>query len=275
LRKEPGSLSSRTADIDGTASYDPQYFDFLRIIEDRHFWFRARTSLLKKLLRDLSAELDSPCRILEIGCGNGNVLRWMRDSCPNGTVVGMDLFPEAVRLARSRAGCEVVAADIGLTPFRRSFHVVGAFDVLEHLEDDIQALENMRELLVRRGKLLLTVPAHPELWSYFDEASRHCRRYKLDELRKKLLAAGFSITFLTYYMAAMYPIIYFGRKLTTAIGRQNRSEGRAYELASKDFRIVPGLNGALAALLQWECDKVARRTTLPFGASLLAIAEVA
>jgi SAM-dependent methyltransferase len=256
-------------------TYDPQYFRLLEAIEDRHFWFRARNRLIRKLLQPMVAEIGSKCRILEVGCGNGNVLRWLRAACPEGTVVGMELFTEALPFARSRAKCDVVTGDIDRAPFSRSFDIVGAFDVFEHLRDDVGALENVRDMLVPGGKLLLTVPAHRELWSYFDDASHHCRRYEREDLKQKLTKAGFHIQYLTYYMASLYPLILVGRKIATVWSRKHVADGRVHELAARDLRIVPGVNAALSRLLMWECDLVARGRTLPIGASLVAIAAAA
>ena len=255
--------------------YAPRYFQTLEAIDDRHFWFRARNFLISRLAGEIAAARGSQCRVLEIGCGNGNALRWVRKAFPDGTVIGMDLFTDALRSAGPRAKCHVVTGDIALPPFERSFDVIAAFDVLEHLPDDLRALENIRNMLVPGGQFLITVPAHRVLWSYFDEASHHCRRYELDELRTKLTATGFRITFLTYYMATMYPLIYIGRKLAGVWGRKHVVNGEVHRLAAQDLRVLPVVNTALAQLLTWECRYVARRRTLPVGASLLAIAQPA
>src|SRR5260370_11422292 len=87
------------------------------------------------------------------------------------------------------------------------------FDVLEHLEDDLGALRAWRLLMADRGRLILTVPAGRALWSYFDEASRHVRRYEIEELRDKLTAAGFEVEFLSPYIGILYPTLWLGRRV--------------------------------------------------------------
>src|SRR5262245_37315921 len=83
----------------------------------------------------------------------------------------------AFKLARMRTdNCLLVQGNASQAPFSKTFHLIGMFDVLEHIQDDIGALRDIRSLLDPDGALLLTVPAHASLWSYFDEASRHCRR---------------------------------------------------------------------------------------------------
>jgi 2-polyprenyl-3-methyl-5-hydroxy-6-metoxy-1,4-benzoquinol methylase len=111
------------------------------------------------------------------------VLRFLEKSCPGGRVTGMDLHGEGLKYARRRVQCPLVQGDVSFPPFGKTFHVVGTFDVIEHIPDDRHILRDLWKLLDHRGTLLLTVPAHPYLWSYFDEAAGHCCRYRLNELR--------------------------------------------------------------------------------------------
>ena len=87
------------------------------------------------------------------------------------------------------------------------------FDVLEHLPNDEAVLHNLHRLLKPDGYLMLTVPANRSLFSYFDEASHHHRRYEYDELECKLIQAGYRIEFMTYYMATIFPMVWLGRRL--------------------------------------------------------------
>jgi SAM-dependent methyltransferase len=248
-------------------SYDPQYFDVLSHIDDRHFWFRTRNQLIHTLAKQIVAGFPSGYKVLEVGCGNGNVLRWLAAACPSGVVVGMDLFAEGLSCARKRADCPLVLADIHRAPFSNVFDLIGLFDVLEHLEDDCAVLESIRSLLSPKGALLLTVPANPALWSHFDESAHHCRRYDHRELGEKLLTAGFDVEFLTPYMASILPLLYAGRKLASKMRTTVR------QTSEYDLKIVPGVNEVLAFLLRQESRIVAARRVLPFGASLLAIAR--
>src|SRR5690349_11902313 len=74
------------------SSYDPDLFRTLFTVEDRHFWFRARNRLIRTLTRQVTARLPAGYRVLEVGCGTGNVLRYLEQASPRGTVIGMDLF---------------------------------------------------------------------------------------------------------------------------------------------------------------------------------------
>ncbi len=147
--------------------YQSHFFDKLADVEDRHFWFRVRNRVVTSLALDLVRPLAPGFRVLEVGCGNGNVLRHLSRAIQNGTVIGLDLFEEGLRLARRRSSAFLVCGDAHSSPFRGCFDVIGVFDVIEHLRDDRQALRDIHSMLTDRGVLLLTVPAHVELVELF------------------------------------------------------------------------------------------------------------
>ena len=253
-------------------SYDPSYFAPLFAIEDRHFWFRARNRVISTLVSQITAGLASGYRVLEVGCGTGNVLRVLEQACPRGLVVGMDLFAEGLQYARQRMSCPLVQGDMHAPPFGTPFDLIGLFDLLEHLPDDVQVLSNLHVMLAPEGALLLTVPAHPSLWSYFDEASHHCRRYELAELESKLIRTGYRVEYLTQYMVSIFPMVWLGRRLAALFDRRPAGDASCtHDLASRDLRIVPVVNDLLAWLLAQEARVIARRCLLPIGTSLLAV----
>lgn len=137
--------------------------------------------------------------------------------------------------------------------------------MIEHLKDDIAVLTVLRDLIAPGGFLVLTFPAHPALWSYFDDYSHRQRRYTSEELSKKLKAAGYEIKYLTPYML---PLIWLGRKLTTIV--RSPSNRSSTKLAEADLRVTPIINRLFFWLLVWESLTIARRGRLPFGASLIA-----
>jgi len=251
------------------SSYDPECFDRLAAVEDRHFWFRARAQVIAAVARRITVAFDPGYRVLEVGCGSGKILGVLEPACPGSRVFGMDLHREGLRHARRRCSQPLVQADILAPPFRASFHLIGLFDVLEHLGDDVAVLERLRPLLAPQGLLLITVPAHPSLWSYFDEWSHHRRRYTAAELRRSLAAAGYQLDFLSPYMCAIFPLLWLGRRIASLRRRP------AGELAGADLQVVPVVNEALAWLLSLEAPWLARRRRLPLGTSILAIARAA
>lgn len=254
--------------------YDPLFYAPLVEAEDRHFWFRTRNRIIDALTRQVVAGRPPGYRVLEVGCGTGNVLRALVQACPQGQVVGMDFFAEALHWARRRCTCPLVRGALQSPPFRASFELIGMFDVLEHLEDDRQALHSLHNLLNPGGALLLTVPAHLALWSYWDEACRHHRRYAAAELEGKLREAGFQVEYLTQFMTLLYPLMWLSRKLKPAVRRAEvEDEAARRKLAVQEFRINPGINQLLEFMLRPEQRLVADRRKLPIGTSLLALAR--
>ena len=254
-------------------SYDPRYFELLAAVENRHFWFRARNRVIAGVVRDITRGWRPGYRVLEVGCGNGNVLQSLASVCTGAKVFGMDLYEEGLRFAKKRSGCPLIRGDIHNAPLRAGFGLIGLFDVLEHLPDDSQILADLRCLVAPGGTLLLTVPAHMSLWSYFDVGSHHCRRYSRMELRSKLVKAGFEVIYITDFMAPLFPLIWLGRRLAKLLHGGPNGLDAASELTSQEFRIVPVLNGVMASILSLEARWIARGHTIPIGASLLAVAR--
>ena len=118
---------------------------------------------------------------------------------------------------------------------------------------------------------MLTVPAHQYLWSYFDEAAQHCRRYSSREIRARLIEAGFEVEFLSQFMTCIFPIVWLFRKIGTR--RRRRSPEDAKTLALREFRVVPVINGLLTAMLRLETFWLSRGWRLPIGTSLIVIAR--
>ena len=251
--------------------YDPTFFDRLALIEDCHFWFRSRSRLIFDVSSKISRDLPPASRILEVGCGTGNVLKCLELAYPQGTVFGLDFWQEGLQYARRRTSCPLIRADLNLHPFRTPFHVIGIFDVLEHISDDQRALEDLCSMLVPGGTLLITVPAHQWLWSYFDEAARHCRRYSVADLSTKLELAGFRIDFLTQFMACTLPLLAAVRKLPLLMNGGKAADDR--QLAGREFRVIPVLNAALTGIANVESWWASRGHRLPWGSSILAVAR--
>lgn len=250
--------------------YDPAFFDELAAIEDQHFWFRARNRLIYELAKKICSHIEPGYRVLEVGCGTGNVLRALRDACSAGRVVGLELWFEGIRHAQRRVGDWLVQGDVRSLPFGSQFNLVGLFDVLEHLPEERETLRAVHSVLISGGKLMLTVPAHQFLWSHFDEAARHCRRYSEAGIRERLMEAGFQVEYLSQFMACIFPIVWVFRKAGKF--RSQNDTGRSRNWAARELRIVPGVNWVLTSLLILEARWLARGHRLGFGTSFVVIA---
>ncbi|HEX7557335.1 MAG TPA: class I SAM-dependent methyltransferase [Leptolinea sp.] len=253
-------------------SYDPHYFEPLFAAEERHFWFTARNKVISSLVRKSLTD-RTEVHLLEVGCGTGNVLRALEKEFPDFHLVGMDLFQEGLKFARRRVNCALVQADLAYPPFGRLFDLIGLFDVLEHIKEDNLVLKHIFEMVRPDGWMLLTVPANPSLWSYFDVASHHVRRYTVEDLREKVQSAGFEVQFASPYMSATYPLVWFNRhsKNKAAINDESKVQSQAED----ELKNIPVVNDILRGILSLEAGWLSRGNLLPFGSSLVLLAHKA
>jgi SAM-dependent methyltransferase len=254
-----------------TDGYDPQFFAKIAAVEGKHFWFCARARIIACVVRQVVSSFQPGYRFVEAGCGTGMVLRELVRVCKGGDVSGIDLFPEAVAFAAERASCPVKVGDLEEPTVLGEADVVGTFDVLEHLADDRKILNGLNRILKPKGILILTVPAHMSLWSYFDVASRHYRRYTAAQLSQVLRESGFEVEYLTEFMMSLFPLLWLLRRLHGGTGEMDREN--AVEKTANELTIVPIVNGILKLILTWEAFAIRRRWRLPIGTSLLAVAR--
>lgn len=241
---------------------DPAFFSQLAAVEDDHFWFETRRKLILGLANGMFPNASS---YLEIGCGNGFVLDAIARSRPWKRVAGTELHPAALKYARERAGesAELLQVDAREIPARESFDLVGAYDVIEHIDEDEAVLSEIRETLRPGGGALITVPQHPWLWSRMDEISFHKRRYRPGELEKKAREAGFEVLRTTSFNMLLMPLAVLNR-MSEKLSRQRNEQASHFDAELKPNRYV---NSVLKTVLNAEVVGTLRGLTWPFGTS--------
>jgi SAM-dependent methyltransferase len=228
--------------------------------EDRHWWYRGRRKVLDRVIAGL--RLPARAEILDAGCGSG---RNMIELARHGAVTGVELSETSVRLARERAAGEVIEGSVLEMPFEAdSFDLAASLDVIEHLEDDIAALRELRRVVKPGGALLVTVPAYQWLWSGHDEVNHHFRRYTRRSLQCAGEQAGWQQARTTYFNSLLLPAAIMLRVLD----RFNRKTTES----SLDLWVPPApINWLLERPLQLEAAMIARGGRIPAGLSLLAV----
>jgi len=133
--------------------------------------------------------------IMEIGCSSGFLIRDLATSFPEAVIVGADVVKEPLyRLAKTLPGVPLIRFDLLQCPLpNQSVDVLVMLNVLEHIEDDVGALQKAFNLLKPGGALIIEVPAGPRLYDAYDAELHHFRRYAASELGDKLAAAGFNV----------------------------------------------------------------------------------
>jgi len=235
-------------------------YERLYSVEQKHFWHRTRKQTILAVAKELVKELPRNYQVLEIGCGTGDVLQSLQRICSGGKVTGVDVDSEALGYARRRVTCQLIQGDINSLQLGR-FNLICMFDVLEHIRTDLALLKFLLDnCLEKEGFLLLTVPANPSLWSDFDIYSGHYRRYDSKALKTNLELVGFHVKYLTKFMSLTYPILWMKRKLK-------------WGSASAELKVMPLINSFMLLLFRLETLLIKGRHHLPFGSSILVVAQ--
>ncbi len=152
---------------------------------------------------------------LDAGCSTGWLVEDVRWRHPAAWIVGADPFLSGLRKLRGRLGdVRTVQFDLCRAPFAgESFDAISCLNVLEHIEEDVQALRQIRRMLKPDGGAFIMVPAGPGLFDYYDEVHQHVRRYGCGEFQSKLAAAGLTVRRLSYLGVLLYPAFYAAKKM--------------------------------------------------------------
>jgi SAM-dependent methyltransferase len=245
--------------------YDRNHFAALAPLEETNFWFRARNRLLLWALKIYGSRFSS---LLEIGCGTGYVLSGIARAFPHVRLMGSEIFVAGLDIAAERVSqATLLQMDARKIPFIEEFDVVGAFDVLEHIEQDQVVMGQIHAALKPAGIFLATVPQHKWLWSTFDDSSHHVRRYTAGELHRKLRKAGFEIIRSTSFVSLLLPLMVLSRL------KQKRQETFREDSFMEELRLAPWLNAVLFGILQLELAFLRLGVNFPLGGSRLVVAK--
>ena len=240
--------------------FSPDLFEQLASIEAGNWWFRSRNRIL---LWALSTRVDSFGSFLEIGCGTGFVLEAIQKAYQNAQVFGSEYFEEGLVFARKRVpSAEFTQLDAASMTEAKCYDVIGAFDVIEHIEQDEKVFSNLARALNTGGKLLITVPQHKWLWSEADEYACHVRRYTRNELVNKAKCAGLTIEYVTSFVSLLLPFMWLARRR----GRKENLDPMS------EFKIPTLLNRVLELVMVIELQLLKIGVRFNMGGSLLLLA---
>lgn len=186
--------------------------------EKNHWWYKARRKIITRLFLN-SVTREQSKTILSVGIGSGAELSFLSSF---GKVEGLDIDEHHVAIGKEK-GFQVYHQDITQCSLpANSFDIIIAMDVLEHIEDDRKAYENIIRLLKVGGTLIVTVPAYQFLWSIADELSKHKRRYTKKTLSKLLDHTSMLLQKCSYYNFFLFPALamrrlFFKKNITNDI----------------------------------------------------------
>jgi SAM-dependent methyltransferase len=235
------------------------HFDALARAESTHFWFVNRAALIVWALKRYAGDVRA---MLEIGCGTGGVTAAIHHAFPRARMVAGEAQLNGLLLAQQKLpDVEFLQVDARRLPFDAEFDAAGAFDVIEHLDDDVAAVRAMGGAVVPGGLVLIAVPQHPWLWSEIDDFSHHRRRYTRASLRAAIESAGLEILRMTSFTTIVLPLMLLSR-LKPGPFRPDR-----------ELSVSAAANTTLRLLSTIERAAIRAGVSLPLGGSLLAVAR--
>lgn len=231
-------------------------------VEDRHWWHQHKRKVVYKLINVFTQR----GKVLDIGAGTGKILQELKQK--GWQVEGLESAEKAIQFCKKR-GIETKFIDIQNQNFpfaNESFDLVIILDVLEHLDDEKKVISEIERVLKPAGVVIVTAPAYPKLYSYWDKMVRHKRRYSQESLKRLFGRETFHLEYLSYFFLL--------HLLPAIIMRVIKSRKKTSRVIS-DFQCIPfsplstsGLE-AYAKVEEFLVPKV----RLPFGLSLVLVAR--
>lgn len=241
----------------------PEEYERMYSLENTYWWFQGRKEIVFELLRRHTLLGDERLSVLDIGCGTGLVLEALR---AYGHPVGIDFSRLAMAYCVKRGIERLVCGRVETLPFGDgTFDLLLALDLLEHIDDDAALLRELWRVCRPGGRLLISVPAYPFLWSEHDEALHHYRRYTRAALRQLIRATDFEIVRFTHAITLMLPPIAAFRLIQRVAKPRGRPKTHLIPLPEAINRFLIGL---LKVEARW-----LRGADLPFGVSIIALVQ--
>lgn len=255
------------------SDYPVEEFKFLYEAENKNFWFISRNRVIQHLFKKYIGA--KKVNILEIGCGTGYVLKGLEKKFPKYTLKGSEIHVEGIKFAQKRLpNIEFVQLDATEMPFENEFDAIGAFDVLEHIEEDEKVMEEVNKSLKSKGYFIISVPQYQWMWSITDAIAFHKRRYHRKELKEKLEKAGFELKYMTSFVFTLFPMMYLSRLLKKkSKNDQDLSTSEAKQAELNELKLNPLLNSLFLACMKLDEWLIKLGVSLAWGGSLMAVAQ--
>lgn len=258
---------------DSYTDYPDDGFDVTDRMEEDSFWVRSRNRLLTRIIFGHAGEFKDP-KFLEIGCGTGEFIRELVVD-QRLTITGSEIYLKGLLYAKKKLpSVDFIQFDAAHGILPETFDMIAAFDVIEHIDEDVAAITNISRMLTPGGYFIVTVPQHMFLWSRLDEIVKHKRRYSRRELLGKLRAEGFEIAKVTSFLFTLFPLMMAARLRDRPTGDVAPADGGAADTDLESRTSFP-------KALNWIFDKIMRidealigwGISLPIGGSLLVVAR--
>ncbi len=242
---------------------DKRYYKEYYTLEREHWWFTVRLQILQDYVKR-KIHKGSPLKILNVGVATGATSQMLSKF---GELTSLEYDKECCEFLRDELKMEVINGSVLELPFAdEEYDLVCAFDVIEHVEDDVLAIKEMKRVCKNGGDLFITVPALMSLWSEHDEVNHHFRRYKTPQVRALFLKENDGEErYSTYFNTKLFLPIYLFRQLSKILPKRDKEKH-----SGSDFGVFNNgvTNKLLAAIFKLELYWL-RVSKFPIGVSIL------
>lgn len=253
------------------AGFSKDWFEVTKQLSENSFWVSARTELLLYLVNKYAPGCH-PVKFFELGCATGDFVGQLANQ-PRFECIGSEIYLQGLAFAKEKFPAvkfiqlDATAPEI---PYKEHFDLVGAFDVLEHIENDTCAITNINKLLKKDGKFIVLVPQYKFMWSKLDELVSHKRRYSKKEMFTKLRDDGFEIEFSSSFVFALFPFMLASRMFAKIFDRRTESDEDALK---RNVEFPKWVNAIFSAISKLDIYLIRLGIALPFGGTLVVVAR--
>lgn len=236
-------------------------------IEENSFWFKHRNNCIIEAVKK-----HCPNNLFfDIGGGNGFIAKGLEDNGISTVLIEPGL--QGCLNAKKRNLKNIVCSTLENASLKKGeIPSIGLFDVVEHIENDVEFLTSTYTLLKEDGFVFITVPAFNTLWSNEDVDAGHYRRYTIKELEDKLKSIGFVIEYSTYIFSILTVAVFLFRALPSKLGLNKNSD--SFDKHKNEHKRKKGIiDEVLNWIWKFELNKIRKGSKIPIGGSCFVIAR--
>ena len=246
--------------------YPYEVFEKVDQIEQNHYWYTGRKKSIYNMLRNVAQSLQ-PINYLEIGGGTGATAAYLSSKFPGDYVVSEVSLQALLNARKKYPSNQYMQISAMKIPFESQYNLIGIFDVIEHLQDDKEVINQIYKSLIPNGYVIISVPQYPWLWSEHDDLSGHKRRYTKKSLSDLLIESNFEVIRITSYMFLAFPLMLLSR-----LRRSSKKPNYESAISEVSGIEVPKIvNLILKFLTTLDAVLVRIGFNLPFGGSLIVL----
>lgn len=252
--------------------YQESGFETLHDMQERHFWYRGRHRFLLAAVNRYLPKDERQLSAIDLGGGAGGWVRYLAQHRPNGfaPLALADSSMVALTLAGSVLphGAQRYQIDLMQLHMHEQWDAAFLLDVIEHLPDDLQAMQQAREALRPGGHLFVTTPAFPQFWSYNDEMANHLRRYRHSDFARLAKQSGLALCDARYFMFFLSPL-YLLSRMKPSLAKMTAEQKKEVILKQHGVPSAP-VNSLLSAIFAAETP-IGHWLRFPWGTSILGV----